>query len=65
MNEQELSIVDYLEKCYVGARMGDDVQCMVRLSRALAAFKFDPLAAPEGMFSREFLETYTSALVEE
>lgn len=65
MSEEELSIVDYLETCYVGARAVDDVPCMVRISRALAAFKFDPLAAPEELFSQNFIEEYTSLLIGE
>ena len=60
LTKGERDIVDYLEKCYVGARMVDDVSCMVRIARALAAFKFNPQAAPDGLFSEKFLEDYTN-----
>jgi len=57
LTEQEQKIVDYLETCYTGARMMDDDLYMVRLSRALAAFKANPLDPPESIFTERFIES--------
>ena len=64
LTEQELAIVDYLEKSYTGARMVDDISCTIRISRALAAFRYDPHAAPEEMFTEKFLDWYAGFLTE-
>lgn len=42
MKDPEKTILDYLETSYSGAKMAKDEECMVRLSRAIAAFKLDP-----------------------
>ena len=36
------AILEYLETSYSGAKMLDDIECMCRLSRAIAAFEADP-----------------------
>ena len=59
MNNEELEILDYLETAYTGARMSDDVSAMVRISRAIAAFKADPRDASEAVFSENFVLTYS------
>ncbi len=41
MREQAMSILKYLENSYVGACTMDDVELMIRLSRAIVAFKYD------------------------
>lgn len=42
MNKNEI-ILDYLEKSYSDAKMMDDVELMIRLSRAILAFDYDDL----------------------
>ena len=59
MNNEELEILDYLENAYTGAKMYDDLSVMVRISRAIAAFKADPEDAPEAIFSENFVRTYS------
>ena len=57
MKDPEKTILDYLEASYSGAKMAKDEECMVRLSRAIAAFKFDPLVDSEEYFTiRAFAE---------
>ena len=57
MTKNEAEILRYLEMCYTGARMLDDMPCIVRLARAIAVFKANPLDAPEGIFTEKFLES--------
>mgnify|MGYP003303194795 CR=1 FL=1 len=59
MNEQINIIKDYLEKCYSGAKMMDDAEGMLRISRALAALQADVY---EDIFKEEFVEKYYSEL---
>lgn len=39
--DQQTAIINYLEDAYTGARMCDDQETMLRISRALWAFKQD------------------------
>lgn len=57
MNENAKVIKDYLEASYSGAKMMDDVECMARISRALAAFESE---IDGNIFTEEFLEEYYS-----
>ena len=38
---QKAVVLDYLENAYTGAKMMDDVEMMMRLSRAIMAFDYD------------------------
>ena len=58
MNKQEKIILDYLNQSYVGARMSEDIGCMVRLERAITAFSVDPEEFPEVPFTEEFGQYY-------
>lgn len=40
---KEREILNYLEKSYSDAKMMDDVELMIRLSRAILAFDYDDL----------------------
>lgn len=51
MKDPEKTILDYLETSYSGAKMAKDEECMVRLSRAIAAFKLDPKVDPKEYFT--------------
>lgn len=42
MSRQEKEILDYLETSYCGAKMADDENCMIRLTRAIKAFEMNP-----------------------
>jgi hypothetical protein len=59
MNEHMNIIKDYLEHSYSGAKMMDDVESMLRISRALAALQADVY---DEIFKEEFLEKYYSEL---
>lgn len=59
MNEQINIIKEYLENSYSGAKMMDDVEGMLRISRALAALQADVC---EDIFKEEFVEKYYSEL---
>ena len=59
MNKQINIIKDYLEKSYSGAKMMDDAECMLRISRALAALQADVY---EDIFKEEFVAKYYSEL---
>lgn len=50
-----LSIVEYLETCYSGAKMSDDVEGMCRISRAIAALQAD---TEMEIFTEEFQMAY-------
>ena len=39
MIEEQKIILDYLENAYSGAKMADDVDSMIRIARAIAAFE--------------------------
>lgn len=54
-DEQIASVVDFLEKSYVGARMRDDVEMMARLERAIAVMK---TPAEIEVFRPDFEEIY-------
>ena len=58
MSNEELDILDYLEECYTGARTANDMSAMIRIARAMAAFKADPADAPASVFSESFLDSY-------
>lgn len=55
MNEQMNIIKDYLEKSYSGAKMMNDAEGMLRISRALVALQADVY---EDIFKEEFVEKY-------
>jgi hypothetical protein len=42
MNQKQ-NIIEYLENAYSGAKAMDDVELMLRLSRAIIAFSYDNL----------------------
>lgn len=42
MNQKQ-NIIEYLENAYTGAKMMDDVELMLRLSRAIISFSYDNL----------------------
>lgn len=42
MSRQEKEILDYLETSYCGAKMADDENCMIRLTRAIKTFEMNP-----------------------
>ena len=48
----------YLEESYCGARTMDDESCQIRLARAIAAFKADPVEQPTELFTEKFIEKY-------
>ena len=58
MNEKEAEVLLYLEHSYVGARAENDLSAMIRISRALAAFKADIEDAPEAIFTEKYLRDY-------
>lgn len=56
MKDQEKTILDYLETSYSGAKMAKDEKCMVRLTRAIAAFKLDPVVDSKEYFTNRAIE---------
>ena len=56
MKDQEKTILNYLETSYSGAKMAKDEECMLRLSRAIAAFKLDPVVVPKEYFTNRAIE---------
>lgn len=40
---QKKNIIDYLEDAYIGAKVMNDVEMMLRLSRAIVSFSYDNL----------------------
>lgn len=42
MNQKQ-NIIDFLENAYIGAKMMDDAEMMIRLSRAVVSFSYDNL----------------------
>jgi len=59
MNGKEKEILEYLERCYDTAKYLYDSSSMIRINRAIAAFKTDPVDAPESIFTKEFLKSYS------
>lgn len=60
-NLQEFeNVIKFLEECYAGARMNDDVYMQVRLSRAIAGFISNPNVDADKVFTKEFIEVYES-----
>lgn len=59
MNEQTIIIKDYLENAYTGARMMNDEENMLRISRALAALQADIY---NDIFKEEFVESFVENL---
>lgn len=51
LNIEEQKILDYLENSYTGARTMNDEECQIRLARAIAAFKSDPMTTPTALFT--------------
>lgn len=56
MKNQEKTILDYLETSYSGAKMAKNEECMVRLTRAIAAFKLDPAVDSKEYFTNRAIE---------
>lgn len=52
------NIINFLEECYAGARMNDDIYMQVRLSRAIAGFISNPNVNADKVFTQEFIELY-------
>lgn len=42
MNQKQ-NIIDFLEDAYIGAKVMNDVEMMLRLSRAIVSFSYDNL----------------------
>ena len=42
MNQKQ-NVINFLEDAYTGAKMMDDVDLMIRLSRAIISFSYDNL----------------------
>ena len=59
MNRHINDIKDYLELSYSGAKIMDDAEAMLRISRALVALQADVY---EDIFKEEFAEKYYSEL---
>lgn len=55
MTEQEKTILKYLEESYSGAKMMHDEECMIRIARAMDAFKTDPNVDVTEYFTHKFL----------
>lgn len=55
MNDQEKNILEYLENSYIGAKMMDDISAMVRIARAIDAFKADPETPEDEIFTEHFM----------
>ena len=64
MNKQEKEILDYLEKSYCGAKMEKDDSAMVRISRAICAFKSNPEESVEDLFTEKFIDKYIISIEE-
>lgn len=55
MNQQEQSILDFLENSYTGANAMYDESCVTRLARAISAFKASPEVDIDRIFTSEFV----------
>lgn len=55
MRRQQEEILDYLNTAYCGAKMAEDVECMIRLARAIAAFNTDPYTDEKEYFTEKFV----------
>ena len=55
VEKQRKIILEYLEDAYIGARKFDDMDTMLRLARAIVAFKSD---LTEDIFTEEVKEKY-------
>ena len=60
MNDQEKNILEYLENSYTGARMMNDISAMIRIARAITAFKADPEIAEDEIFTEHFISDYVN-----
>ena len=58
MNKATEEILIYLRNCYSGAKMMEDIECQVRISRAIAAFNTDPETPAEELFTDKFLKNW-------
>lgn len=58
LNIEEQKILDYLENSYTGARTMNDEERQIRLARAIAAFKSDPMVTPTALFTPKFIDNY-------
>ena len=54
------NVIKFLEECYTGARMNDDIYMQIRLSRAIAGFASNPNVDADKVFTQEFIEAYES-----
>ena len=58
MNKATEEILTYLKHCYSGARAMGDIECEVRISRAIAALNTDPETPAEELFTDKFLKNW-------
>ena len=54
------NVMNFLEECYAGARMNDDIFMQIRLTRAIAGFISNPTVDADKVFTQEFIEVYES-----
>lgn len=54
--KNQMEIINYLNNSYCGAKMMGDDETMLRIARALAAFKADPY--DNEVFQKKFVEKY-------
>ena len=52
------NVIKFLEECYTGARMNDDIYMQIRLSRAIAGFISNPNVDANKIFTQGFIEMY-------
>ena len=58
LNDHEREILSELEDTYCGAHMMDDASAMIRVARAIAAFRCSTEVGEEEIFGKKFLEEW-------
>lgn len=58
LSDHERDILSELEDTYCGAQLMDDVSAMIRVARAIAAFKSSTEVGEDRVFSGEFLKEW-------
>ena len=58
LSDHEREILSELEDTYCGAQLMDDVSTMIRVARAIAAFKCSTEIGEEEIFGKKFLEEW-------
>lgn len=61
LSDHERNILSELEDMYCGANLMDDVSAMIRVARAIAAFKSNVEVGEEEIFGKKFLEEWYGA----